>query len=331
MAFESIVKEDGYGKKLLGNVGVDNIEWITGAYTFIPNLTSVGGNTFSITYQSGDLLFDQYTPSITGGSLAVSVPSIETYACPTRASGSVTWSDVNPVGGGIGNNYSVDGLMPAHIGRARSKTMNPYVYEAADGYFHEMFLLFAYTADNGLGVGAHYFYWVYMENVSQLWTRVPNTDLGLPAIGEAFDIWVPASVNVSNAKWSSWLVQDVDKLQGTGGGGGTGTVGDQAKVEDTILTVNEGDGTAAFGSINIATLQGASNTILGFLNGIEVNVEIGDPTLVGTSVDIVVDNTSGGYPAATDVYWHGSNYGVSASLLGDAEVGDVIRIYYLTS
>jgi len=327
MVSEVIVKVDGYGKRTLGNVAVDNIDWITGAYTYVANLTSVGGNTFDISYTSGNDLYDQYSPALTGGSLATSVTTTQTYVCPTK-SGIITWSDVNPSGGGIGNNYTVDGLMPAHLCRVRNKTMNPYVYNAPDGYFHEIFLLFGHSSDDGYGVERHYFFWVYSDTITGLWDRVPTSDLGLPQIGENFDMWVPASVNVSKAKWSSWLVQDVDKLQGTGGGG-SGTVGDFPKVEESIASANEGDGTTAFGTVDISSIQGT--TILGFLNGVEVNVEIGDPSVVGTDVDIVFDDTSVGYPSATDVYWHGSNYGASASLLGDAEVGDVIRLYYLTS
>lgn len=325
MSYEAIVKVDGYGKRLLGNVDVGNIDWITGSYTYIPNLTSVGGNTFDISYTAGNKLYDQYSPALTGGSLAANVTTSQTYVCPTK-SGVITWSDANPNGGGIGNNYTVDGIMPAHFCRARSQSLNPYVYNAPDGYFHEAFLLFGHSSDDGFGVERHYFFWTYVDISTGFWTRVPSSDPNLPQAGEIFSIWVPASVNVSKAKWSSWLAQDVDKLQATSGGG---SVGDFPKVEESITSLNEGDGTTAFGSINLSSLQGT--TILGFLNGIEVNVEIGDPSLVGSDVDVVVDNTSVGYPVSTDVYWHGSSYGGSASLLGDAEVGDVIRIYYLTS
>lgn len=327
MAFEGIYKSDGYGKNYLGNVDVSNLEWIFGAYTFIPNLISVGGNTFNITYQTGQLLYDQYSPAITGGAAAANVPSIETYACPTKAAGAITWADINPAGVGIGASYTIDGLEPAHLGRARSSTFNPYVYES-DGYFHEMFLLFAYTADAGAGIGAHYFYWVYIDNATGLWTRVPNADSGLPAVGDIFDIWIPASVNASSAKWSSFLVQDVDKLQESGG-----SVGEQIKIEETIANANEADGTSNFGTANITNLPNlvTSPTILGFLNGIEVNVDIGDPAVLGTDVDIVFDNTSPGYPSITNIYWHGSNYGVNSSNLGDALVGDIIRLYYLSS
>jgi hypothetical protein len=329
MAYYAITKQDGYGKRILGNVSSENISWITGAYTFIPNLTSVGGNTFSILYQSGELLYDQYTPVIGGGDTASNVPSTETYACPSKASGAITWADINPAGAGIGASYIIDGLDPAHLGRARSETFNPYVYETADGYSHEMFLLFAYTQDAGAGIPAHYFFWVYMDNATGLWTRVPNTDDGLPTVGETFDIWLPTSVNVSKAKWSSWLVQDSDKLGGTG----SGNVGQQIKIEETIASANEADGTSAFGSANISGLPNlaVSETILGFVNGVEVNVEVGNPAVLGTDVDIVFDNTTPTYPGTTDIYWKGSNYGASASNLGDLEVGDIVRIYYLSS
>jgi len=129
MVSKLILKVDGYGKHSIGNVDVENINWITGSYTFISNITSVGGNEFDIIYSSDGYLYDQYTPAILGGSLASVVPSTETYACPTRASGAVTWTDVNPAGGSIGDDYVVDNdFMPTHLGRARSKTMSPYVH-----------------------------------------------------------------------------------------------------------------------------------------------------------------------------------------------------------
>ena len=326
MAFTLIEKVDGYGKRTYGNVDVSNIDWITGSYTYIPNLTSVGGNSFDIAYTAGGDLYDQYSPVIDGGSLAVSVPTTETYVCPTKA-GAITWSDVNPAGGGIGNLYGVDGLMPAHLCRARSKTMNAYVYTSIDGYCHEVFLLFAHSSDDGFGIERHYFFWAYPDISTGLWTRVPSPYTNLPQVGETFDMWIPTSVNVSNAKWSSWLVQDTDKLQT--GSGGSGSVGDFPKIEDTIASANEADGTTYFSLINISTIQGT--TVLGFLNGVEVNVEIGNPATATSSVDIVVDNTSPSYPTSTRVFWHGSNYVLNASLLGDCDVGDVIRLYYLTS
>jgi len=329
MAYEGIIKTDGYGRQRIGNVDVSNIEWITGSYTFIPDLTSVGGNTFNLLYQSGQLLFDQYTPAIAGGALAANVPTTETYACPFKASGAITWTEVNPGGSGIGANYEVDGLNPTHLGRVRSKKMVPFSYAGADGYSYEMFLLFGHTQDAGVGIAAHYFFWVYMENTTGLWTRVPNTDSGLPSVGENFDIWIPTSVNVPNAKWSAWLIQDSDKRQGSSGSGTGGS--EQIKIEDTIASANEADGTTAFSSGDISSLPNlaVSGVIMAFINGLEINTEIGNPATVGPDVDIVFSNVSGTYPTLTPIFWHGSSFGVSASTLGDAHVGDVIRIYYL--
>jgi len=152
-------------------------------------------------------------------------------------------------------------------------------------------------------------------------------DSGLPIVGEDFDMWLPTSVNISKMKWSSGLVQDVDKLQSSSGSSLSGF----PKVENTLASANEADGTTAFDTIDLSLLLSPLTTVLGFINGIEVSVELGDPATAGADVDIVVDITSVGYPSFTDIYWHGSGTGGTPSTLGDAQSGDVIRLYYLSS
>lgn len=330
MARRVFLNIDGYGQRYLSNVDKTSIEWITGVYTFFSGITSGGGNNFTIPYQAGQELFDKYSPHIIGGSLAADVEDTETYCCPFVAFGAITWPQISPHGGGIGNAYEVDSLMPAHIGRVRnSDTHRAFVYQSGDGYYHEIFVLLAFSQDNGFGVPTHYIYFVYSDEATGQWTQVPAADLGLPAAAEQFDMWLPTSINVGSSRWSNFLVQDNDKLlSGSGSGGGTSG---QIKNENTILNANQADGTLPFATIDITNVPIVPKVIMGFWDGIEVSVEVSDPLVGGTNIDILLDFTDPGFPANTPCYWHGSAFGPLASLLGDCIVGDIIRLYWITT
>jgi hypothetical protein len=318
MANKLATKIDSKGHWSCGYIDKEIITWISGWYTYIPNIVGDGFNVLNISYAPGGDLYDQYYTTIAGGSDAGDVTTTETYVCPTQA-GAILWADVNPAGGGIGLNYNVDGLFPAHICRARKQNYEPFTYLTGDGYYHEMFLLFGYSS----GTTTHTFYWAYNDQSTSLWAQVPNSDPSLPGVGELYNIWVPSSVNISQVKWSSGLVQDVDKLT-TGDGGGVVSL-DYIKTESLIDNVTYLDGSAPFTIIDITSLAGTNDVIQGFCNGIEANVYVGDPAFAAASDDVIVDTTSGGYPAITDVYWNGS------SSLGDLVLNDIIRLYYITT
>lgn len=69
--------------------------------------------------------------------------------------------------------------------------------------------------------------------------------------------------------------------------------------------------------------------VVAFVNGIEVNITYTIPANVTSSIDILADTSSSGYPSSIDLYWNGSSFqgGTYASPLGDLELNDVIRIY----
>ncbi len=326
MVTQLVAKIDGYRQWAFGNVDKENIEWISGWYTFIPNIEGDGTNSFNILYQDGYQLYNQYASPLAGGELAANIPTTESYVCPIKVgAASITWSDINPAGAGIGANYTVDGLFPANICRARKKSIDPYVFTGLDGYSHEMFLLLAYSQ----GLALHTFFWVYMEP-SAGWTRVPGGAAALPLNGELFDIWIPASVNLPQVKWSSGLVQDNDKLLG-GSGGGIANL-EYTKSETLISLAGEGTGAVLFDQIDITNLIGTNNVMLGFINGFECNVYVGTLATANAGHDFVIDTASAGYPVVTDVYWNGSAAASTVpSTLGDILVGDMVRLYYIVS
>lgn len=96
------------------------------------------------------------------------------------------------------------------------------------------------------------------------------------------------------------------------------------KQEYTIAYDGGQSGAAPFGTIDnlYATLA--------FVNGIEVNITYDAYVNSATSMDILADTTSPGYPNTINLYWNGSNgfnSGANPTPLGDLEAGDVVRIY----
>ena len=320
MADRLIVKVDGYGNITAGQVETENINWISGWYAYLPNISTIGDNQFTIPYSDGYELYDSFSPVLTGGSVSALVTTTETYVCPRKVgAAAITWTDVNPNGVGIGGNYTVDNLFPAHVCRARRADRSPFVYEASDGYKHELFLLFAYSS----GLVSHTFFWSYVLSATGTWAIAPGT-VG-PEDGEVFDMWVPTSTNLQKTRWSAGLVQDNDKLDR---GDNVASI-DHIKDESTVIA-GELDGTNPFTTIDLTGLASSTDVIMGFCNGLEVNVFVGALVAATTTDDIIVDTSSVGYPTVTNVYWNGSSRAPADSVLGDLLLNDVIRLYYIT-
>ena len=96
------------------------------------------------------------------------------------------------------------------------------------------------------------------------------------------------------------------------------------KREYIIASGNSKSGAIPFGTIDNLYAS------LAFVNGIEVNITYDAYVNSATSIDILANTTTIGYPNIINLYWNGStgfNAGANKTSLGDLEVGDVIRIY----
>jgi hypothetical protein len=96
------------------------------------------------------------------------------------------------------------------------------------------------------------------------------------------------------------------------------------KQEFTIAFDGSQSGAIPFGTVDSLT------AVLAFVNGIEVNITYDAYVSTSTSMDILADVSSPGYPNVIDLYWNGSNCfnsGANPTPLGDLEAGDVVRIY----
>lgn len=325
------LKIDGYGKTIAGAIDTDSLNWYSGWNVFIKDIsTGTANNSFSIDYLSTyalyDKFYDEFATTIAGGCSVATIKSTEAYACPTKASGAVIWSDVSP----DYITYEVDQLKPVNMIKVRKKNLESYSYTDLDGYSHEMFLLFGFTESVG-GLGGdprHYMFWTYVDSDGN-YSQVPNSSPFLPDTIETFDILVPVSVNVRHAFWTSGLFQSAEVTQSTSGGSiVTGSL-DIVKQSITISTANECDGTDPLATADISNLAGSNNVILGFLNGMEVNVAIKTIISATTDDDVVFDTNSAGYPSVTNIYWNGTAR--ATSNLGDLDVADVIRLYIPTA
>lgn len=320
------LKIDGYGRTVAGSIDTDSLNWYNGWYVYIKDVTTgTTNNSFSIDYLTSNVLYDKFYDefglAIDGGCDIADLHTTETYACPTRASGAVLWSDVSP--GYI--TYESGQLNPVNLVKPRKKNFQSYFYYDLDGYAQEMVLLFGFTESAG-GLGgdaAHYMFWAYVDEDGNF-NQVPNSSSYLPGTSEAFDILVPVSVNIRHSFWNSGLFQNSKSTQSSGGSIISGNF-DIIKVNDIIATTGEGDGTDSFMDVDISNLAGSNNVILGFVNGLEVNVSIKMLALADAGDDVIIDVNSAGYPSVTNVYWNGTARATSG--MGDLEVDDIVRLY----
>lgn len=319
------LKVDGYGKTIAGAIDTDSLNWYNGWYVYIKDIvTGTTDNSFSIDYLSTyplyDKFYDEFGTTILGGCDNATLKTTESYACPTKASGAVSWNEVSPPY----ITYEVDQFSPVNVIKPRTKSNQSYFYTDIDGYSHEMFLLFGFTqANSGMSDPKHYMFWSYIDSLGN-YTQVPNASIYLPDSADAFDILVPVSVNVRHIFWTSGLFTPTEQQVGSGGSVVSGTF-DLYKDVTTIASANECDGTDPFSIVDLSYLAGTNNVILGYVNGMEVNVSVKTLGSATNSDDIIVDTNSAGYPATTNVYWNGSTRGTSN--LGDLELDDVIRLY----
>ena len=101
-----------------------------------------------------------------------------------------------------------------------------------------------------------------------------------------------------------------------------GTIGFTSQ-EFYINDPDDFTGATSFGTTDNLT------SVLAFLNGIEVKIVYDSATNIRSTIDILADTDSAGYPTIIDLYWNGSVLGMGegSTNLGNLEDGDFIRIY----
>lgn len=316
------LKIDITGKTSIGSLDREAIDWLSGWYIAISDIsiTSSDGY-FVIPYASGQKLYDRFTTALKGGATEANVLTTETYVCPIRASGEVSFADVYVYPG----TYTVDNITPANLCYIRLKDRQSCFYVDGDGYQNEIYALFGYTSQIGITPddAAHYFYYVYTDKANPgVFLQVPASDPGIPN-GKDIDLYVPASVNISNLNWSVGMYQVAEILKQPTVAPSPSTNIDFSKNSYTIgATATDYTGATSFGTIDVSNVL-SSKTIFGYINGVEANVVIDSIARPGSDVDIIINSADP--PATASVYFNGSSLGNCP--LAPLQQGDIIRIY----
>ncbi len=317
------LKIDNTGKTSVGTLNADVIDNILGHYIPFENVSIMASdNYFTIPYTSREILYDRFSPAIVGGSSEATITTIETYVCPTRVSGAVTFADVFTI-----PTFTVDNVTPANLCYIRMKDRQPVYYIDGDGYQNEMYLLFGFTPELGITPldATHYFFFTYTDKDNPgNFLQVPNADPSLVAlVGSVIDMYVPTSLNFDKVSWSANLYQMSEVFKQPQIAPSPVLNVDFSKNSYTISAdPNEWIGAVSINSIDITNVL-PNKTIFGYLNGQEVSVMVTSLARPPSTIDIIINISDP--PATAGIYWNGSSLGNTP--LGSLQENDIIRIY----
>ncbi len=303
-----VVKIGPDGVTRIGKIEKAHLPWFQSVYTKLFDVIVTDAGFIRIPYDHGYPLYDQYFPAILGG-LNLAVYESNSFVSPIFTQDiDLTWADVsNPL-------YNASGVAPGNAVRVLDSSGQIYQTYGSDGYMHEVVGLIGYRESNDLTIKEHVIFFGYKSEQTSEWTQVNRADIYIPQVGELVNLYIPTSIDVKNYLWTTNLDNETAKQ----------IVTQEYKIECVPQLEEQTTGAVAFATFDLRFLPHPNSAVRGYLNGIEVNVVVTNKAEVTSDADVIIDLSSPTYPIC-DVYWNGTNVGVSN--LGDLVLNDTIRLY----